>query len=121
MAPVALNVRSPVLALKLPPPPGAMTVPASRLTALPEPLTALLSVREMEVPAVMSRLPAAVSALLATLAPASLTLRSILPAALNLMAPEVTVLSPVVEATRMSRPDATVIAGVVSLSPALVV
>ena len=68
----------------------------------------------------MSRLPAAVSALLATLVPASLTLRSTARAALSRIAPEVRLVRLAVEAIRMSRPEFTVIAAAVSARPELV-
>ncbi len=116
----APTTRSPVLATMLPPS-ALMLVPALSPRDLPERLTVLPSLRLMEAPAVMSRLPAAVRLFVLPLLPPSSTLRLMAPAALSRIAPEVVVSRLVVEASRMSRPEVTLIAATLSASPLRVV
>ena len=117
MVELALRMRPPVVAtIGLPVWP--MVVPAVIATDLPFIVTALPSDLEMEVPAERSRLPAAVNELVAPLPPPSLTLRSMAPAALSLMAPDVLVVRLAVEAILMSRPEASVMPAAESARPA---
>jgi hypothetical protein len=116
----ALATRLPVLATMVPPS-ALMLVPALSPMALPERFTVLPSLRLMELPAEMSRLPAAVRLLVLPLLPPSLTLRSMAPAALSRIAPEVVLFRLVVEASRMSRPELTLMAATLSARPLRVV
>ena len=120
MAPAAFTTTSALLATMLPPV-GPMLVPAFRAMALPARLMLLPSLRAIEAAAVMSTLPAALMVLgMTPPAPKSLTLRSIAPPALSLMAPEVLDVRLVVEPIRMFRPDETLIAATLSARPAAV-
>ena len=88
--------------------------------ALPTALSGLPSARVMNVPAVISRLPAAVNAVgVVPLKPSSI-LRLTLPAAASLMAPELMVVRLVYEFTPISRPAMMLMPAALSASPLLV-
>ena len=114
------NATLPVLAMMLPPK-LPIVVPAVTAIALPPRLTASLSLRPIELPAVNCRFPAAVIALVAMEPPPSLTFKSIAPEAARTRAPEVLVIKSEVDLIRMSRPEVMLMAATLSARPALVV
>ena len=120
LPPEALTTALPVLAT-IAPPKAEMLPAAARFSAAPLKPTLLPSERKMLPPAVRPTLPTAVKALAEPLPPKSLTFRSMAPAALSKIAPEVLANRLVVLARLMLPPPLTLIAATLPARPVLVV